>query len=164
MFIWVRQKLSVLHIWKYFFRNLYRIFLLVVERETSMSTSFVPNIYEIIHKLCLVSAFPCIGNSDCPGIGASDGLFHKLNQRVLQHCKCYMDGFFFGWSFAYTVCCCYCDQLYKKYTENKCYAIAYIYMYLSKWPQCSSQKKKKKWPRCILVAIGRWSLGGRHVL
>ena len=78
----------------FFFRNLKRIFLLVGERETSISTSFVPNIYEIIHKLCLVSAFPCIGNSDCPGIGASDGLFHKLNQRVLQHCKCYMDGFF----------------------------------------------------------------------
>ena len=35
--------------------------MLVVERETSMSTSFVPKIYEIIHKLCLVSAFPCIG-------------------------------------------------------------------------------------------------------
>ena len=102
LFIWVRQKLSVLHIWKYFFRNLYRIFLLVVERETSMSTSFVPNIYEIIHKLCLVSAFPCTGNADSLCIGASDGLFHKLNQRVLQHCKCYMDSFF--WMECYMYC------------------------------------------------------------
>ena len=76
--------------------------------------------------------------------------------------------FFFGWSFTYTVCCCYCDQrdqLYKKYTENKCYAIAYIYIciYLND-PNALLKKKKKKWPRCILVAIGRWRLGGRHVL
>ena len=53
-------------------------FLVVVERETSVSASFVPNIYEIIHKLCLVSAFPCIGNADCLSIGVSDCLFHKL--------------------------------------------------------------------------------------
>ena len=105
------------------------ISLLVVERETSMSASFVPNIYEIIHKICLVSAFPCIGNADCLSIGVSDGLFNKLNQRVLQHCKCYLARsffFFFGWSVTCIVCCCYCGQLYKKYTKSECYVIAYI--------------------------------------
>ena len=102
LFSWVRQNFLFCTYGSIFFRNLKGIFLLVVERETSLSTSFVPNIYEIIHKLCLVSAFPCIGNSDCPGIGASDGLFHKLNQRVLQHCKCYMDIFF--WMEFYMYC------------------------------------------------------------
>ena len=56
----------------YFFiyRKLKRISVSVVERETCMSASYVPNIYEIFHTLCLVSAFTCIG--------VSDGLFHKL--------------------------------------------------------------------------------------
>ena len=65
------------------FLEIQRISPLVVERETSMSACFVPNIYEVIHKLCLTSAFPCI---DCLNIGVSDDLFRKLNRRVLQHC------------------------------------------------------------------------------
>ena len=53
----------------FFNRNLKRISASVVERETCMSASFVPNIYEIFYTLCLVSAFTCIA--------VSDGLFHK---------------------------------------------------------------------------------------
>lgn len=41
-----------------------------------------------------------------------------------------------------TVCCCYCGQPYKKYTENKC-CVSII----------------NKWPQCILIAEGRGSLG-----
>ena len=60
-----------------FNRNLKRISLLVVD-ETGMSASSVPNMYEIILELSLVSAFQCIEIADCLCIGVSDGLFHKL--------------------------------------------------------------------------------------
>ena len=39
------------HVEGIFLRNLKRISLLVVDRETSTSASFVPIVYEIIHKL-----------------------------------------------------------------------------------------------------------------
>ena len=81
-----------------FNRNLKRISLLVVEHETTINASFVPNLYEIILGLSLVSAFfffflrnrythkreremsafEYIEIADCLGIGVSDGLFHKL--------------------------------------------------------------------------------------
>ena len=61
-----------------FNRNLKRISLLVVEHETTINASFVPNLYEIILGLSLLSSFQCIEIADCLCIGVSDGLFHKL--------------------------------------------------------------------------------------
>ena len=61
-----------------FNRNLKRISVLVVEHETTINASFVPNLYEIILGLSLLSAFQCIEIADCLCIGVSDGLFHKL--------------------------------------------------------------------------------------
>ena len=75
--------------------------MLVVEHETTINASFVPNLYEIILGLSLVSAsfffflgetthththtreremsaFECIEIANCLCIGVSDGLFHKL--------------------------------------------------------------------------------------
>ena len=52
--------------------------MLVVEHETTINASFVPNLYEIILGLGLLSAFQCIEIADCLCIGVSDGLFHKL--------------------------------------------------------------------------------------
>ena len=61
-----------------FNRNLKRISLLVVEHETTINASFIPNLSEIILGLSLVSAFQCIEIADCLCFGVSDGLFHKL--------------------------------------------------------------------------------------